>query len=276
MFFASYEALALRLRGMTLPADLRAYIAPQSEIPMRVTRSERQRIQTAGRALQATRYELTLINPGSPLQAELWADEDGRLLRFSLPAQGLEVARDDIAAVSSRIENMSRDNDERALIPASGFSIAATLSKPASAPKPQARGKAPAYRLPAVVLVAGSGSVDRDETTAGIPVFAQLANGLADAGFIVVRYDKRGVGQSGGREESATISDYADDVRSVIEFLRKRKDVDAWRWWGTARVASWPCRRPPSSDRRKWPPSRCWRRQARRAANWCSNSSSIS
>jgi hypothetical protein len=68
--------------------------------------------------------------------------------------------------------------------------------------------------------------VDRDETVAGIPVFAQLANGLADAGFIVVRYDKRGVGQSGGRDESATIQDYADDVRAVVEFLRKRKDVD--------------------------------------------------
>jgi hypothetical protein len=34
------------------------------------------------------------------------------------------------------------------------------------------------------------------------------------------------VGQSGGREESATIQDYADDVRAVVEFLRKRKDVD--------------------------------------------------
>ncbi len=45
-------------------------------------------------------------------------------------------------------------------------------------------------------------------------------------GFIVVRYDKRGVGQSGGRDESATIQDYADDVRAVVEFLRKRKDVD--------------------------------------------------
>jgi hypothetical protein len=60
-------------------------------------------------------------------------------------------------------------------------------------------------------------------------VFAQLANSLADAGFIVVRYDKRGVGQSGGRDESAMLQDYADDVRAVVEFLRKRKDVDPYR-----------------------------------------------
>ena len=57
-------------------------------------------------------------------------------------------------------------------------------------------------------------------------MFAQLANSLADAGFLVVRYDKRGVGQSGGRDESATIQDYADDVRAVVEFLRNRKDAD--------------------------------------------------
>jgi hypothetical protein len=44
-----------------------------------------------------------------------------------------------------------------------------------------------------------------------------------------VRYDKRGVGQSGGRDESATLQDYADDVRAVVEFLRKRKDVDPKR-----------------------------------------------
>ena len=62
------------------------------------------------------------------------------------------------------------------------------------------------------MLVAGSGPVDRDETVAGIPIFGQLASALADAGYLVVRYDKRGVGQSGGRPESATLSDYAEDV----------------------------------------------------------------
>jgi pimeloyl-ACP methyl ester carboxylesterase len=226
MFFCAYEALALRLRDSKVPGELKIYIAAQAEIPLRVTATGPERIQTAGRAVSATRFDLTIENPGRSLQAELWIDSDGRLLRFRVPAQGLEVAREDVAAVSSRVEQMGRDNDEQVRIPSAGFTLAATISKPASAPKPPAPGKAPAYRLPAIILVAGSGPVDRDETVAGIPVFAQLANGLADAGFIVVRYDKRGVGQSGGRGESATIQDYADDVRSVVEFLRKRKDVD--------------------------------------------------
>ena len=46
------------------------------------------------------------------------------------------------------------------------------------------------------------------------------------AGYLVVRYDKRGVGQSGGRAESAGLSDYADDVVTVVQWLRKQKDVD--------------------------------------------------
>ena len=62
---------------------------------------------------------------------------------------------------------------------------------------------------------------------AGIPVIGHVAKALADAGYLVVRYDKRGIGQSGGRPETATLADYADDARAVVNYLRKdRKDVD--------------------------------------------------
>jgi pimeloyl-ACP methyl ester carboxylesterase len=80
--------------------------------------------------------------------------------------------------------------------------------------------------LPAVVLVSGSTTSNRDEVLAGIPIFAQLANALADNGFIVVRYDKRGNGQSGGRIDTAALEDYAIDARGVVTFLSKRRDVD--------------------------------------------------
>jgi dipeptidyl aminopeptidase/acylaminoacyl peptidase len=58
---------------------------------------------------------------------------------------------------------------------------------------------------------------------------AQLAGALADAGFVVVRYDRRGSGQSGGRSESATLTDYADDVRTIVRWLAARKDIDSKR-----------------------------------------------
>ena len=53
---------------------------------------------------------------------------------------------------------------------------------------------------------------------------------MVQAGFLVVRYDRRGVGQSGGRTETATLTDYADDVRAIMTWLEKeRKDVNKKR-----------------------------------------------
>jgi pimeloyl-ACP methyl ester carboxylesterase len=104
-------------------------------------------------------------------------------------------------------------------IPATGFNIAGTMTKPSSA----------SGRLPAVVLISGSGPTDRDETVAGIPIFGHLARGLSEAGFVVVRYDKRGVGQSGGRAESAALPDFAEDARVVVRWLERRPEVDKER-----------------------------------------------
>jgi pimeloyl-ACP methyl ester carboxylesterase len=70
---------------------------------------------------------------------------------------------------------------------------------------------------------------DRDGVIAGVPIMGQMAGALAEAGFLVVRYDRRGYGQSGGRSESATLSDYADDLRAVVDWLADRDDVDAKR-----------------------------------------------
>jgi len=74
--------------------------------------------------------------------------------------------------------------------------------------------------------VPGSGQVDRDGDVFGVPIYTQLAGGLAELGYMIVRYDKRGVGQSGGRDERATMQDYAGDALSVARWLEKRKDVD--------------------------------------------------
>ncbi len=228
-FFSAFEALALRLRTAAVPGDLRAYIVARGEIPIRVTGSGLERIHTLDRTIAAKRYDLVMDEPGGAVQAELWVDEQSRLLRFRVPAQAIEVAREEVATVTARVEKMGRPNDEQIQMPASGFNLAGTLSKPASAPVSLSPREAKAFALPAVVLVPGGGAVDRDQTIAGVSLFAQLANSLADAGFAVVRYDKRGIGQSGGRDESATIVDYADDARAAVKFLRKRRDIDPRR-----------------------------------------------
>jgi len=80
--------------------------------------------------------------------------------------------------------------------------------------------------LLAVLLIGGISPADRDEPIEGVPVFASFAKALSDRGYIVLRYDRRGAGQSGGRTESATLGDYAEDAIAAAKWLQKRGDVD--------------------------------------------------
>jgi pimeloyl-ACP methyl ester carboxylesterase len=220
LIFGTYEALAARLSTAQPGAVFKVYVAPDAEITVTLGAVSTERVSAPGRTFEARKHALTFANPGSPLAADLWTD-NGRLMRLSMPSVGLEVVRDDVATVAARTSSHYRPNDTDVTVPANGFNLVGTMSKP--------EGAAATAKLPAVVLIAGSGPVDRDETVAGIPVFAQLASALADAGFAVVRFDKRGIGQSGGRAESATTSDFADDVGAIVKFLEKRKDVDKER-----------------------------------------------
>ncbi len=219
-FFGPFEAVAARLRTAAAGTEIPVYGVAAFSFTIRVGEGVPQQIQTAARTINARRTPLTMKLPGAEIAADLWTDENGRLIRFSVPAQSLEVVREDVASVASRSVTISRPNDESVRIPANGFVLAGTLSKPAQAAAP---------RLPAVVLVGGSGPIDRDGLVFGIPVLGQIADAIADAGFIVVRYDKRGIGQSGGRAESAGLADYAEDARAVVRFLNDRNDVDPKR-----------------------------------------------
>ena len=218
--FSPYEALAARLKTAAPNSTLPVYILPQTSLTLRVVDSVTEQIQTAVRLIVARRTHVTISTPNLPLDMNIWGDENGRLLRLTVPAQNIDVAREDIASVAARQVNVSRSNDEPVRIPSNGFSLAGTLSKPAGAS---------ASPRPAVILTGGSGPADRDGLAFGIPTLGELAGALADAGFIVVRYDKRGIGQSGGRPESASLSDFSDDQRAAMKFLSARKDVDPKR-----------------------------------------------
>ncbi len=215
--FGAYVAVGRALVGAAAGTTLKAYIAPQAEVAVTVESVTDERLQTAERAFLTRRYRLAMANPRGPVAVDVWTEEDGRLVRISIPSGQLDVVREDVASSAARQLTFYREGDEDVRIAANGFNLAATISRPRNPATP---------KVPAVVLVAGSGPMGRDEVVAGIPIFGQLAAALADAGIFVVRYDKRGIGQSGGRAESATLQDYADDVRAVLKFLDDRKDVD--------------------------------------------------
>jgi pimeloyl-ACP methyl ester carboxylesterase len=220
-FFAAYEALAARLVGLEPGAELQIYVVPQGEIKLVVRAVTPGQFQTPAGLVATDRYSVTFHNPSGELPAEISADDKGRFARLEIPSASLLVSRQDLASVSSRIQTVRNATDVDVRIPSSGFSLAGTLTMP-----PASAGR---LRSPAVVLVAGSGAIERDVVVAGIPIFAQLAGDLAARGFVVLRYDKRGIGQSGGRLETVTLREYADDVVAAVKWLEKRKDVDKRR-----------------------------------------------
>ncbi len=82
---------------------------------------------------------------------------------------------------------------------------------------------------PAILLIAGSGPIDRNETVFGHKPFLVLADHLTKQGFAVLRVDKRGIGQSTGNFDVANSEDFAADALAGVEYLKTRKEVDANR-----------------------------------------------
>ncbi|MBA2303315.1 MAG: alpha/beta fold hydrolase [Acidobacteria bacterium] len=220
-FFGAYEAMAARLASATPGTELPVYVAPQAEIKVVVRVVSQEDVKSPAGTIALRKFEMVFQNPDGPLTASVTTDAKNRLARVDIPAAGLSVVRSDLATVSSRPLTSRNPTDTDVTIPVLGFSLAGTITTP-----PQVAGR---LRHPAIVLVAGSGPVDRDANVAGIPIFTQLAGAMAARGFLVLRYDKRAVGQSGGRDERATIEDYAEDVIAAVKWLRKRKDVDPTR-----------------------------------------------
>lgn len=219
-FFAGYEVLAARLAAAEPGAELHAYVAPQTEISLKIISVSAEQLPSPSGIIAARRYEIVFQNPDKPLAASVTIDARARLVRLDIPSAGIRVIRSELAGVATRSQPVRNSTDTDVIIPAVGFSLAGTMTMP------QEVGR---LRHPAVVLVAGSGSVDRDEVVAGIPIFAQIARALAEQGFIVLRYDKRGVGQSGGRSERVTLQDYADDLVTAVKWLSRRPDIDPRR-----------------------------------------------
>ena len=96
--------------------------------------------------------------------------------------------------------------------------LAATLTVP--------QGNGP---FPAVVLITGSGSQDRNEMLLGHRPFLVLADYLTRRGIAVLRADDRGVGGTSKGAESDTSENYAGDALAGVAFLKTRKEINPKR-----------------------------------------------
>ncbi len=216
--FAGYEALAARLANASLGAELSTYVAANGEVKVSIKGISDESVATPAGIVKTRKYELIVHNAGATSTMTVAVDDRARLARIEMT--NLRAVRSDLAGVSARTLTAKNPTDSDVTIPANGFSIAGTLTTPPILGR---------LRHPAVLLVGGPGPIDRDSTVAGIAILSQLAGALAKDGFLVLRYDKRAVGQTGGRSETVTQRDYADDLIAIVKWLAKRDDVDSRR-----------------------------------------------
>lgn len=97
-----------------------------------------------------------------------------------------------------------------------GIKLAGSLTLP--------KGKAP---FPAVILITGSGSQDRDETIFEHKPFLVISDYLTRQGIAVLRVDDRGVGGTSKGSPTETSENYAEDVLAGVDFLKSRKEIDS-------------------------------------------------
>lgn len=117
------------------------------------------------------------------------------------------------------------------------LTLEGTLEMPVSAKTGQ---------TPAIVLVHGSGPLSRNSPLPGqlnmsfsftVPVFKQISEALANAGYAVLRYDKRSCGTFNECTENdypkptadLTVYDFIADAEAALDYLHTRPEIDQSR-----------------------------------------------
>ena len=94
--------------------------------------------------------------------------------------------------------------------------LGATITLP-----PMVQGK----KIPIVVMASGSGPQDRNCELLGHKPFLVIADHLARNGIASLRFDDRGVGQSTGSFQEASLEDFASDVLACVSFIQNDEEL---------------------------------------------------
>lgn len=79
--------------------------------------------------------------------------------------------------------------------------------------------------FPVAILISGNGKHKRNSEFGNHKPFLDISNYLTKKGIAVLRYDKRGVGESTGDYNSSNSFDFAKDVNAAIDYLLTRKEI---------------------------------------------------
>lgn len=102
----------------------------------------------------------------------------------------------------------------------SEFTLRGTITKP------KADGK-----YAAVVIIAGSGEIDRDGMIVPLKlesnIYKDLAHVMSRHGVVTLRFDKRGVGKSEGEFQKTGMWDLVNDIEAMITYVKEQPFVDS-------------------------------------------------
>ena len=193
--------------------------------------------------LKWTLYNATSVNtPGGKAAAAIAiAEEAGTSYFVMLTAPSADIAtlRDQVFTpavkalapltgnVTTAAAPPASANEREVSFSAGGDTIFGTLLLPANATK-----------VPAVVLLSGSGPTDRDGNSQLLPgrvdSHLRLARILGDQGVASLRFDKLGTGKTGlasyaSHPGDADFNVYINEAKAALNYLKNRPEVDSSR-----------------------------------------------
>jgi hypothetical protein len=113
-FFGAFEAVSRRLVNAPKGTELRAYVVPQTATSIKLLSSVSERIQVGKDFFDVVHIEAVWQIPSTgDLGLSITAMKDGGLVRLTVPSQGLDVVRADVAASTSRTQVFSNPATKR-------------------------------------------------------------------------------------------------------------------------------------------------------------------
>ncbi|MGC2306395.1 alpha/beta fold hydrolase [Candidatus Binatus sp.] len=161
-------------------------------------------------------YSLVLAFEHGKLSATVSVrPQTGEIAGLYFKPMTTETAASSAPATSAPYADATKFRLEAVTVGADPWKLPGTLTVPT--------GSGP---FPAVVLLAGSGPNDRDESVGANHVFKDLAEGLSTRGIVVLRYDKRTYAYKTLDPQKITVKEEViDDGVAAVKLLRTRSEV---------------------------------------------------
>lgn len=82
------------------------------------------------------------------------------------------------------------------------------------------------HSFASIILISGSGAQNRDSELLGHRPFWVIADYFSDKGYAVLRVDDRGIGDSEGDYNTATLQDFVGDTHGALDYMLTREELN--------------------------------------------------